>query len=683
VSSGLRLLPVFIRRDNARNDIGSLGLTAAGVGVATALALTVLSFLPGFGGRADRMAWREPTPVASVEDATAAQMRSTDLFDNHAIDRVDLAPVGDTPSADLPVPPGLDAFPAPGEIYVSPALQRLLEDTPSDELADRFPGRVVGTIGDAGVAHENELVAVIGHEAGDLGPLAPRSEVRDEVDRFPGDPSPVAGIAGFATSGSNELMTGYSQAIAVVAVLLTVPAILLVGSAARLTAARRNQRLAALRLVGATPGTVVVLTAAETALAAFGGAVAGLALYAILLPVIAMFPLAGGPWSAADLWIGLGPALLTLVLVPAMAAVSATIALRQVSVSPLGVAQRVSGRRPRAIRLLGMVGAWILLLVGALSFRGGSAGILLLLLGMGAVIGSLSLVGPWIAWLLGKVLLLVSRRPPTLLAARRIIDDPKAAFRSVSGIVLAGFIAGLLFAVGPSVDAVDPGFEDTHGLEVFVEDHPELAASVEAQAQERLAAAGLEADVEVERSDSEGPALGDEGWNLRVVPADVDDTERVRTSLAGLVPNHTLVGDGEDIYGNATAFGDVRRMTLMLLLIALVMAGTATAIGSAASVLDQRETLSRLRLAGTPVATLQRARVWHAAVPLIAATVASLASGMATAYMLLFAGGADGEQLQAPDMASITAMLVCGLVIGIGSAAVTRPLLVSSTAYAE
>lgn len=109
------------------------------------------------------------------------------------------------------------------------------------------------------------------------------------------------------------------------------------------------------------------------------------------------------------------------------------------------------------------------------------------------------------------------------------------------------------------------------------------------------------------------------------------------------------------------------------------MAATATGIASAASVLDQRETLGRLRLAGTPIGVLQRARMWHAAVPLVTATTVSLASGLGTAYMLLFAGGAPGDQVQPPDVVSIGAVLLCGLVLGVASAAVTRPLLVAAT----
>lgn len=548
--SALRLMPLFLRRDGARNEIASAGLTAVGVAVATALALTVLSFLPGLSGRADRMAWREPTPVA-LDRATAVQERSVDLFDGQVIDRIDLAPYAAVPDSsgpadftasggpahgaprraavgapsssalrraavggsadgalgsrpamgrlavDLPVPPGLDDFPEPGEIYTSPAMARLLQDTPADELADRFPGRIAGTIGSAGLAHEDELVIVVGRAAGDLVPQYGESRLGNPDERLPSEPSPVRAISSFASSGDDSLLTTYWQAIAVIAVLLTVPAVLLVGSAARLTAARRNQRLAALRLAGATPSGVVALTAAETALAALVGAVAGLGLYALLLPLAAQFELAGGPWAVSDLWLGVGPALATLVVVPVIAALSATIALRLVSVSPLGVAQGVSTRRPRLVRFLAVGVAWCVLAAAATSVRDGG-GIAVLLIGVGAVMASLGLVGPWIAWALGKVIAGLSRRPSTLLAGRRIVDDPKGAYRAVSGIVLAGFIAGLLFAISPTIEQRDDvDGRPSHAMSVFLGGGTIDPAVVPA-AQARLAADGLDATVELD-----------------------------------------------------------------------------------------------------------------------------------------------------------------------------------------
>jgi hypothetical protein len=359
MTGGLRLAPLFLRRGNQGDDLTALGLTAVGVAVAVALSLVALSLRPAFDARDDRMAWREPTAAADGE-ATALQVRSMEIFDGDLVDRVDLAPTdaNDSTAASLPVPPGLDEFPQAGEVYVSPALRRLLDRQDDDgRLADRFPGEIAGTIGSDGLAHPDELVAVVSPGPGVLT-ADPAGERTAAAGRLPDDPSAVTPIATFATTGDHPSLEIYKVTASMGAVLLVVPALLLVGSAARLTAARRNQRLAVLRLAGATPGAVVALTAAETAAAALVGSVLGVGLYLAVLPAVAHASVAGGPSSVADLWLGAPALLLTLVVTPLLAAASAAVALRQVVVSPLGVAQRTSGRRPRVVRLAGMVAAW-------------------------------------------------------------------------------------------------------------------------------------------------------------------------------------------------------------------------------------------------------------------------------------------------------------------------------------
>ncbi|PIM65776.1 ABC transporter permease, partial [Streptomyces sp. JV178] len=58
------------------------------------------------------------------------------------------------------------------------------------------------------------------------------------------------------------------------------------------------------------------------------------------------------------------------------------------------------------------------------------------------------MLGPWVVDMLGRVLSRFARGPATLLAARRLSDDPRGAWRTVSGLVLAGLVAGF-FTVGP------------------------------------------------------------------------------------------------------------------------------------------------------------------------------------------------------------------------------------------
>ena len=89
--------------------------------------------------RGDRT--RTPSPRPTRCWGTLA----TDHYAGRSLIRVDLAATG----PESPVPPGLPRLPRPGEYYASPAMLALLRSAPPEELADRYPGRPIGAIGDA------------------------------------------------------------------------------------------------------------------------------------------------------------------------------------------------------------------------------------------------------------------------------------------------------------------------------------------------------------------------------------------------------------------------------------------------------------------------------------------------------------------------------------------------------
>lgn len=141
------------------------------------------------------------------------------------------------------------------------------------------------------------------------------------------------------------------QALAVIAlVLLVVPLVSLGGAAARLSARRRDDRLATLRLLGATPATVSALAVIESSVLALVGAVAGVAVYLAIVPLLGLIEFRGEPLGASGVllpwWV--------LVAVPfgiaALAALSAVLGLRQVVISPLGVRTRQEAPRMHWVR---------------------------------------------------------------------------------------------------------------------------------------------------------------------------------------------------------------------------------------------------------------------------------------------------------------------------------------------
>ena len=108
---------------------------------------------------------------------------SGDTFDGQPIDRFDVAATG----ASSPVPPGIARDPGPGQYYASPALAALLRSTPADELGDRYPGRLAGVIGEAGLPSPESLVIIIGHTPAQLAHTPDSVPVTSIATAVPGN----------------------------------------------------------------------------------------------------------------------------------------------------------------------------------------------------------------------------------------------------------------------------------------------------------------------------------------------------------------------------------------------------------------------------------------------------------------------------------------------------------------
>ena len=108
-------------------------------------------------------AWVPPGPAAAGT-APLWWHPGSDMSDGQQINRFDVAATGTS----SPVPPGIPRDPGPGQYYASPALAALLRSTPADQLADRYPGHLAGTIGDAALPSPNSLVIIVGRTPAQL-----------------------------------------------------------------------------------------------------------------------------------------------------------------------------------------------------------------------------------------------------------------------------------------------------------------------------------------------------------------------------------------------------------------------------------------------------------------------------------------------------------------------------------
>jgi hypothetical protein len=434
---------------SGREAMVRLMITAAAVAVGVALLLGVLAEFHAFQANANQACWSCTTgqPVPSPLPSHGVLWNdSVDFYQGQTITRLDVAPLG--PGA--PVPPGIPRLPAPGQYYASPALAHLLATVPADELADRFPGHLAGTIGDSALTGANDLVIYIGYTPSALTAI-PGLPTSSKGGAVPG----TQWVTSISTAPASEVFTPffrYAFGVGVLAVLL--PMLVLISTATRLAAARREERFAALRLVGGTPADIRVVASVESVVSAFGGAVLGIAVFLLVRPALAGASLTGTQYFESQLTPTIWGYLAMLVGVPVVAAVAALLSLRRVQVSPLGVSRRATPKPPTVWRLTVLVlgvGLYVYGLsktthksIGAPAYPG------LLVTMIGLVIA-----GPWLTSATSRLFGRLIPGSSALLTARRLSDNPKTAFRSVTGLVLAVFLGTMVGALVPAVNSTE------------------------------------------------------------------------------------------------------------------------------------------------------------------------------------------------------------------------------------
>ena len=421
-----------------REGLVRLIVTAAAVAVGAAILLAVLADFNAFRTTNGRPCW-ECTAGPQVTAARAAPAARAELWNygddvyaGQTIERLSVAALG--PGA--PVPPGISALPRPGQYYASPALAALLRRVPRDELGDRFPGTLAGTIGERALSGPAELVIYVGRTPAQLAAL----------------PQTIRVTTIAASSGRQIWSPYFRDAFGVAALAFLFPILILIGTATRLAAARLEERYAALRLVGATTRQVSVVAAVDAFLTALLGVAAGIAVFALLRPAVAGTAVTSVKYFPDLVTLTALDYVAVLVAIPAASAIAALLSLRRVRISPLGVTRRVTPPAPPLLRVVPLV-------AGAGLFAAGIALTTskklspLALLGLIVIMVGLVMAGPWLtaraARLLGRPLAGAS----SLLAARRLADNPRAAFRAVRGLVLAVFLGTLTAGLLPAVNA--------------------------------------------------------------------------------------------------------------------------------------------------------------------------------------------------------------------------------------
>ncbi|MEU6912556.1 FtsX-like permease family protein [Streptomyces olindensis] len=653
-----------LARSSGRRGLHSQLLAAGAAAVGSFLLLLMIAASLGAGTRADHTTWRTPDAVPAKE-ATAVQATTTTYVRHEPVTVVNLAQLPGR--QETPAPPGLSGFPKQGQVYVSPALADLLHELPAGQLAGRFPEvKSYGTIGAAGLASPDELVAVVGRAPGDRAV----SKAAGEQNYYDENLTERALVAGFSGTEAS-VFTGADQGTVLLGVvLLVMPVVVLASAAGRLGAARREQRLAALRLAGATPRQILAMTAVEAAAVGAAGALAGALAYTALLPALAEVPYGVGGWYTGRLWVGL-PWLAAVVLaVTALITVSAVTMLRQVVTSPLGVAQQADPRRTRLIRLLLFVA--VLLYIWANTSDGGQLTVRQLLGLLALFYGAFWMLGPWVVDRLGRIVGRRADRPATLLAARRLSDDPRGAWRTVSGLVLAGFVAGF-FSVS-TLGSEGPRHE---GQVAVITANAADARRTAAEARTLLREAGVTATVAVTSEDDYLSLLGGVDGVTAQVSGGQEKTDTAVTALTPLGSGRYPITQEYVSAPDDTITARVATVSTATLVLSFLVAAASAGLTAAANVLDRRRVYGLLRLAGTPLQVLDRARIRETVIPLTVLAGGTTAMGVFGATQL---NKAAGTTINTSGALQLVICVTVGALAMLAAIAGSKPLLRKVTA---
>ncbi|WP_460069023.1 ABC transporter permease [Streptomyces sp. YKOK-I1] len=401
-------------------------LTAVGVGLGVAL-LILAAALPGvIVERHTREQARSDYTYTAEEpsraDNTVLIGQTDTTFRSKDVRGRLLEPEG--PRA--PLPPGVDAFPAKGEMVVSPALKRLLASDGAKLLRERVPYRIVGTITDGGLIGSQELA----YYAGASGLNTDDPGVNRLTQFGMRDPNPEK---------ADPVLVLLSV---VMITILLMPVAVFIAAAVRFGGERRDRRLAALRLVGADGWMTRRVAAGEAMAGALLGLVLGTGFFLIGRQVAGSAEVLGiSVWPS---YLNPSPALATLVAVavPAAAVLVTLLALRGVVIEPLGVVRSAKPTRRRLWWRLLLPLAGLAMLYPMIG-QGNDSGDFNQYLVVGGVLLLLIGVTAMLPWLVERVVArLGSGGVSWQLAVRRLQLSSGTAARMVNGIAVA--VAGAI-----------------------------------------------------------------------------------------------------------------------------------------------------------------------------------------------------------------------------------------------
>ncbi|MGW4207121.1 FtsX-like permease family protein [Lentzea sp. NPDC004789] len=456
-------LGVRLAVGGSRKSWVRLALQGLGIGMSVAVLILAASIPAAIGARDLREDARQPNTHERSASAPLVAENGSKPFRNDFITGYYVRVLG----AGAAVPPGLDRLPGDGEIVLSPKLAELLASPEGELLRPRFPQKVIGTIGEPGLISPLDLHFYAGDDK-----IPPSEGIR--VSRWG---------AGYGNGGLAPILWLLTL---VGGIVLLFPVLVFVGVSARLAAAQRDRRLAALRLVGASASRVRMIAAGEALIGALVGLVAGFGLFFAIRPFVSGISLAQLSVFPSDLTPSLGLSLAVVAVVPVLAVATSLFAMRRTVIEPLGVVRQQKPVRRRLWWRLVPAVAGIALLVSQFGKTSDTErpnqwpvvlGVVFLMFGIPVLL----------PWLVERVVFRLRGGSPALqLAVRRLQLDSGTAARVVGGVAVA--LAGtvtlqmILAGVEHEVVAKESRKLDRSVLSVSVSEPSDAAGMAEALA---------------------------------------------------------------------------------------------------------------------------------------------------------------------------------------------------------
>ncbi|MFE5995898.1 FtsX-like permease family protein [Streptomyces sp. NPDC056454] len=389
------------------------------------MAVGLVSLVAGFAtfdGREDRGSARAPRFISQSEGGTALLWRETfDDTENYQHSVILIEPS----SKSAPLPPGVGAWPKPGQAVLSPGLRAALSN---EGGANRY-GQVVGSISATGLEVPGERLAYVRPAPGVL------------------DKSSMLKVAGFGTGtrasmGDALRVQTLSSYTFTVLGLTMLPAVAMIVVAARSGSAGRDRRTALLRALGAGRRARAMVNMGEAVAPIALGALLAAGLVASSMTTDWQVPLVDFTVAVTDLrrW---APILFAAVLAAVVSVLLAVIVLHRADIRSRSTRPHTTDRRSKwAMWLCPLM---LLLAVRGPDLAGGSQAppLVFLTIYVLGVLGTLATLPAVIASVVVGVGRLLVRygnrtgRPGALIAGRWNMTHPGVTTRMIASIVIA------------------------------------------------------------------------------------------------------------------------------------------------------------------------------------------------------------------------------------------------------